>query len=84
MLGTERNETARLDNQLRGRAGRQGDPGISQIIVSLEDDLIRLFANQKSLSTSREEMDTPLKSSFLTKVINLSQKRLENFNYESI
>lgn len=83
VLGTERNETARLDNQLRGRSGRQGDPGVSQIIVSLEDDLIRLFANQKSLSSYADNMDIPLKSNFLTKAINLSQKRLENFNYES-
>lgn len=83
VLGTERNETARLDNQLRGRSGRQGDPGISQIIVSLEDDLIRLFANKESFSRYIDDLDTPLKSRFLTKAINISQKRLENFNYET-
>lgn len=83
VLGTERNETARLDNQLRGRSGRQGDPGVSQIIVSLEDDLIRLFANKDSFSRYIDNSDTPLKSSFLTKAINISQKRLENFNYET-
>ena len=83
VLGTERNETRRLDNQLRGRAGRQGDPGISQVLVSLEDDLIRLFGNQ-NLYSFLSQMNPPirLKSSFLNYGINLSQKRIENFNYE--
>lgn len=83
VLGTERNETRRLDNQLRGRAGRQGDPGISQLLVSLQDDLIRLFANKNlssiSLKTSKNK---PLKSTFLNFAINLSQKKIEIFNYE--
>lgn len=89
VLGTERNETRRLDNQLRGRAGRQGDPGISQVLVSLEDDLIRLFGNQnlysfysQGIKNSQLTNQIRLKSAFLNYAINLSQKRIENFNYE--
>jgi preprotein translocase subunit SecA len=82
VLGTERNETTRLDNQLRGRSGRQGDPGISQLIISLEDDIIRLFANKESFSRYINDMDGPIQSSFLQKCINVAQKKVENFNYE--
>lgn len=93
VLGTERYESRRIDNQLRGRSGRQGDVGLSQFYVSLEDDLPKRFGSDKLknilatlLSTSNvknENNDMALRSKFLTKQIEGSQKRVEGNNYDS-
>lgn len=85
VLGTERYETRRIDNQLRGRSGRQGDPGSSQFFVSLEDDLIKLFGGEsirKWVGFLMEDKDLPLQSSFLTKSLENAQKKVESYNYE--
>jgi preprotein translocase subunit SecA len=85
VLGTERHETRRIDNQLRGRAGRQGDPGISQFFVSLEDDLIKIFGGdsiKKWVEYLIQEKDVPLESDLLTKSLENAQKKVEVYNYE--
>ena len=85
ILGTERHESRRIDNQLRGRAGRQGDPGSSQFFISMEDDLLRIFGGERMKTlTTRLGMDedTPLDANMLTKQIENAQKRMESRNYE--
>lgn len=85
VLGTERHETRRIDNQLRGRAGRQGDPGISQFFVSLDDELLKIFGgnNIKNwMNYLNPDKDSPLVSDFLTKSLENAQKKVENYNYE--
>jgi preprotein translocase subunit SecA len=85
VLGTERHETRRIDNQLRGRAGRQGDPGISQFFVSLEDDLIKVFGGdniRKWVDYLIEDKDVPLESDLLTKSLENAQKKVELYNYD--
>jgi preprotein translocase subunit SecA len=85
VLGTERHETRRIDNQLRGRAGRQGDPGISQFFISLEDELIKIFGNEnirRWISFVIDDPDNPLESSFLTKSLDQAQEKVELYNYE--
>ena len=85
ILGTERHESRRIDNQLRGRAGRQGDPGSSQFFISMEDDLLRIFGGErmKMLSTRLGmDEDTPLDAKLLTSQIENAQKRMESRNYE--
>jgi preprotein translocase subunit SecA len=85
VLGTERNETRRIDDQLRGRAGRQGDPGKSQFYVSLEDDLIKIFGGdgiQKWVNYLVDDKDTPLESGLLTQSLENAQKKVELYNYE--
>jgi preprotein translocase subunit SecA len=86
ILGTERHESRRVDNQLRGRAGRQGDPGESKFYLSLEDDLIRIFAKQW-MSTMMQKMgmveDEPIVSKMITKRIEGAQKAVEAQNFES-
>ena len=85
VLGTERHETRRIDNQLRGRAGRQGDPGISQFFVSLEDELIKIFAGesiQKWVNFLLDDKESPLESEFLTKTLENAQKKVEFYNYD--
>jgi preprotein translocase subunit SecA len=85
VLGTERHETRRIDNQLRGRAGRQGDPGISQFFVSLEDDLIKVFGGdniRKWVDYLIEDKDIPLESDLLTKSLENAQKKVELYNYD--
>jgi len=85
VLGTERSETRRIDDQLRGRSGRQGDPGISQFFVSLEDELIKLFGGEnisRWIDFLAIEKDAPLESSFLTKSLETAQQKIENYNYE--
>jgi preprotein translocase subunit SecA len=86
ILGTERHESRRVDNQLRGRAGRQGDPGESRFYLSLEDDLIRIFAKQW-MSTMMQKMgmkeDEPIESKMITKRIEGAQKAVEAQNFES-
>ncbi len=85
IIGTERHESRRIDNQLRGRAGRQGDPGSSQFFVALEDDLMRLFGGERiQPMIERLGMDenTPLEAGLLTKQIENAQKRIESRNYQ--
>jgi preprotein translocase subunit SecA len=85
VLGTERHETRRIDNQLRGRAGRQGDPGISQFFVSLEDELIKVFGGdsiRKWVNYLIQDDDTPLESNLLTKSLENAQKKVELYNYD--
>jgi preprotein translocase subunit SecA len=85
VLGTERHETRRIDNQLRGRAGRQGDPGISQFFVSLEDDLIKIFGGdsiKRWVDYLIQDKDVPLESDLLTKSLENAQKKVESYNYE--
>ena len=84
ILGTERHESRRIDNQLRGRAGRQGDPGESRFFISLEDDLMRLFGGDKlqgMMTTLNVEEDMPIESKVLSKVIESSQKKIEGRNF---
>jgi preprotein translocase subunit SecA len=85
ILGTERHETRRIDNQLRGRAGRQGDPGISQFFVSLEDELIKVFGGdsiRKWIEYLIQDIDIPLESDLLTKSLENAQKKVELYNYD--
>ena len=84
IIGTERHDSRRIDNQLRGRAGRQGDPGNTQFFVSLEDDLMRLFGGERIstlMDTFRVEEDMPLESSMLSRTIEGAQKKKEGMNY---
>ncbi|MDD2494094.1 MAG: preprotein translocase subunit SecA [Tissierellia bacterium] len=85
IIGTERHESRRIDNQLRGRAGRQGDPGSTRFYISLEDDLMRLFAGDKVkaiIETLRMPEDEPLEAGMLTKTIETAQSRVEGRNFE--
>ena len=85
IIGTERHESRRIDNQLRGRAGRQGDPGSSQFFLSMQDDLMRLFGSDR-VSGLIEKMglaeDEPIEAKMLTGQIENAQKRIEGRNYE--
>ncbi len=84
IIGTERHESRRIDNQLRGRAGRQGDPGASRFFLSLEDDLMRLFGGervQSLMDTLKLEDDLPLENKMLTNTIESAQKKLEARNF---
>ncbi len=85
IIGTERHESRRIDNQLRGRSGRQGDPGSSRFYLSLEDDLMRIFGSDKinSLMTMlKMEEDIPIENKMVTKAIENAQKRVETHNFE--
>jgi preprotein translocase subunit SecA len=85
VLGTERHETRRIDNQLRGRAGRQGDPGYSQFFVCLEDDLIKVFGGdsiKRWIEYLVQDKDMPLESDLLTKSLENAQKKVEMYNYD--
>lgn len=85
ILGTERHEARRIDNQLRGRSGRQGDPGSSQFFISLEDDLMRLFGSDRYIGMmDKLGMDdtTPIDHPLLSKAIESAQKRVEARNFE--
>ena len=84
IIGTERHDSRRIDNQLRGRAGRQGDPGNTQFFVSLEDDLMRLFGGERistMMDTLKVEEDTPLESGMLSRTIESAQKKKEGMNF---
>ena len=84
ILGTERHESRRIDNQLRGRAGRQGDVGESRFFLSLEDDLMRLFGGDRitaMMDTLKVEEDMPIEAKMLTKIIESSQKKVEGRNF---
>ena len=86
IIGTERHESRRIDNQLRGRAGRQGDPGSTRFYISLEDDLMRLFAGDRFRSvieTMNMPEDEPLEHALLTKTIEGAQKKVEGNNFDS-
>ena len=84
VIGTERHESRRIDNQLRGRAGRQGDPGMSQFFVSFEDDLMRRFGTDriKSMLESMGVGDQAIRSKALTRSIESAQKKVEGNNYD--
>lgn len=84
ILGTERHESRRIDNQLRGRSGRQGDEGESRFFLSVEDDLMRIFAGdrlERMMATLNVEEDMPIESGMLTKIIESSQKKVEGRNF---
>jgi preprotein translocase subunit SecA len=85
ILGTERHEARRIDNQLRGRSGRQGDPGSSRFFLSLEDDLMRIFASdwvRKMMDRLGMEEDVPIESKMVSKSIERAQKQVEGRNFE--
>ena len=84
IIGTERHESRRIDNQLRGRAGRQGDPGESRFYISLEDDLMRLFGSEKTMKlvdAMGMSEDEPIEAGMLTKAIENAQKKVEGNNF---
>ena len=85
ILGTERHEARRIDNQLRGRAGRQGDPGETRFIISLEDDLMRLFGGERVQSLMDSlgvEEDMPIENKILSNTIESSQRKIEGRNFQ--
>jgi len=86
IIGTERHEARRIDNQLRGRAGRQGDPGSSQFFVSLEDDLLRIFGGDKIKSLMgflKIPEDQPIEASMVSGAIESAQSKIEGFNFDA-
>lgn len=89
VIGTERHESRRIDNQLRGRSGRQGDPGTTQFYLSLEDDLMRLFGGSRMDSVSRmmekTDMpeDMPIQASMVSKAIEMAQRQVESVNFST-
>ncbi len=87
VIGTERHESRRIDNQLRGRSGRQGDPGVSQFYLSLEDDLMKRFGSERIKSFLErlkiDEEDAVIQSRMLTKQVESAQKRVEGNNYDT-
>jgi len=85
VIGTERHESRRIDNQLRGRSGRQGDPGSTRFFLSLEDELLRIFGGERIttiFNTLKLDEDMPLESGLLTKAIENAQKKVESYNYD--
>lgn len=86
VLGTERHEARRIDDQLRGRSGRQGDPGETRFYVSLDDKLMRVFASdmvKNVMGTFKIPEDEPIQSSLITRALETAQKRIEGFNFDS-
>lgn len=86
IIGTERHESRRIDNQLRGRAGRQGDPGSSQFFVSMEDDLMRLFGGERMknlMNTLGLPDDQPIAAGMVSKSIEQAQKKIEGLNFDT-
>ena len=86
VLGTERHDARRIDNQLRGRAGRQGDPGATQFFVSLEDSLMRIFANdviKRVMGTFGIPEDEPIYNGMITRSLEKAQTRIEEINFDS-
>ena len=86
ILGTERHESRRIDNQLRGRAGRQGDPGESRFYLSLEDDIMRLFGSERVMNMMESlgvDEDTPIEQKMLSNAIESAQKRVESKNFQT-
>jgi preprotein translocase subunit SecA len=85
VIGTERHESRRIDNQLRGRSGRQGDPGSSRFYVSLDDDLMRIFGGErisKLMDTIKIPDDEPIENKLITRSIENAQKKVESHNFE--
>ena len=86
VLGSERHESRRIDNQLRGRGGRQGDPGESQFYVSTEDDLMRIFQGER-IATLMDRLgideDTPIQNKAVSKTLEAAQKRVEGYNFDT-
>ncbi len=85
VYGTERNESRRVDNQLRGRAGRQGDPGASQFFVSTEDDLMRIFGGDRIASIMKRlgvDDDVPIQNRVISRSLEGAQKKVEGFNFD--
>ena len=85
IIGTERHESRRIDNQLRGRAGRQGDPGTTQFFLSLEDDLMRIFGSEnisKFMDKLGMDEDEPITAKIITRSIEKAQKKVESHNFE--
>jgi len=86
ILGTERHESRRIDNQLRGRAGRQGDPGETRFFLSLEDDIMRLFGSERVMGMMESlgvDEDTPIDAKILSGAIESAQKRVESRNFQT-
>ncbi len=86
VLGTERNESRRVDNQLRGRAGRQGDPGITQFFVSTEDDLMRIFGGERIAAIMDRlgvDDETPIENRVISKSLEGAQKKVEGYNFDA-
>ncbi|AFY74867.1 preprotein translocase, SecA subunit [Synechococcus sp. PCC 7502] len=86
VIGTERHESRRIDNQLRGRCGRQGDPGSTRFFLSLEDNLMRIFAGDRvaaMMNAFRVEEDMPISSGLLTRSLEGAQKKVETFYYDT-
>lgn len=88
VIGTERNESRRIDNQLRGRSGRQGDPGVSQFYLSLEDNLMKRFGTDKvknalTMLAGSDDEDMVIQNKLITKQVEAAQKRVEGNNYDS-
>ncbi|WP_304426126.1 preprotein translocase subunit SecA [uncultured Adlercreutzia sp.] len=87
VIGTERHESRRIDNQLRGRAGRQGDPGVTQFYLSLEDDLMRLFGGSKMdsiahmMEKTNQEDDMPIQAGMVSKSIESAQRQVESMHF---
>ncbi len=85
VIGTERHESRRIDNQLRGRSGRQGDPGESQFYLSMEDDLMRIFGSERiknMMNAMGLPDDMPIKNKMITRSIESAQKRVEGYNFD--
>ncbi|MCL2444644.1 preprotein translocase subunit SecA [Candidatus Saccharibacteria bacterium] len=86
VIGSERHESRRIDNQLRGRSGRQGDPGETQFFVSTEDDLMRIFQGERIAGLMDRlgvDEDTPIQNKAVSKTLEAAQKRVEGFNFDS-
>src|SRR6185295_16832099 len=86
VLGTERHDARRIDNQLRGRSGRQGDPGETRFYVSLEDKLMRVFASEtlkRVMGRFGIKEDEPIESPMITRSLETAQKRIEGFNFDA-
>ena len=86
ILGTERHESRRIDNQLRGRAGRQGDPGETRFFLSLEDDIMRLFGSERVMGMMEKlgvDEDTPIDAKMLSGAIENAQKQVESRNFQT-
>jgi len=85
VIGTERHEARRIDNQLRGRSGRQGDPGSSQFFLSLDDDLLRIFGGERIqglMQTLNVPEDMPIESKIVSKAVNQAQQKVEGINFD--
>ena len=85
-MGSERHESRRIDNQLRGRSGRQGDPGMTQFYVSTEDDLMRIFGGDRIrglMDRLKVDEDMPLENRVVSKSLEGAQKKVEGFNFDA-